>query len=63
MTKQGLKKKSLFAFWVVVGPVLQNSPATAINNPEFRKGVAIKTLKFCRILAKFEDHCVVHVDE
>ena len=37
--------------------------ATARNNPHFRKGIAIMTLKFCRNLAKFEDICVVHVDE
>ena len=41
--------------------VLQISPATAINDPDFRKGIAIKTLKFCRILAKFEDLCLVHI--
>ena len=43
--------------------VLQISPTTAINDPDFGKSVAIKTLMFCRILAKFEDLCVVHVDE
>ena len=43
--------------------VLQISPATTINNPDFRKEIAIRTLKFCRIHAKFEDLCVVHVDE
>ena len=44
-------------------PVLQISPATAINHPDFRKGIAIKTWTSCRILAKFKDLCVVHVDE
>ena len=34
-----------------------------MNDPDFGKGIAIKTLKFCRILAEFEDLCVVHVDE
>ena len=43
--------------------VLQNSPATAINNPELGESIAISTLMFCRILAKFEDLCVVLVDE
>ena len=37
--------------------VLQISPATAINDPDFRKGIAMRTLKFCRILTKFEDLC------
>ena len=43
--------------------VLQNSPATAINNPDYRRGITIRTLKFCRKLAKFEDLCVIHVGE
>ena len=43
--------------------VLQISPATAINDPDFWKCTAIRTLKFFEIIAKFEDVCVVHVDE
>ena len=43
--------------------ILQISPATAEIFPDFLKGIAIRTLKFYRILAKFEDLCVVHVDE
>ena len=42
---------------------LQISPAITMNDPDFPEGIAIKTLKFCRILPKFEDLCVVHVDE
>ena len=41
--------------------VLQISPATAINNRDIRDGVAVKTLTFCNILAKFEDLCLVHI--
>ena len=41
--------------------VLQISPTIAIHDPDFGKGIAIRTLMFCRILAKFEDLCVVHV--
>ena len=41
--------------------VRQISPATALNDPDFWKGIVIRTFKFCRILAKFEDLCVVHV--
>ena len=43
--------------------VLQISTATAINDPDFGENIAIKTLMFCRILAKFEDLCLVHVGE
>ena len=47
--------------------ILQISPATAVNDPDYGKSIAIKTLMFCRILAKFKDLCVdlcvVHVDE
>ena len=43
--------------------ILQISPATAINDTDFLKDIAIKTLMFCRILAKFEDLCLVHVVE
>ena len=43
--------------------LLQISPATTINDPEFEKGIAIRTLMFCRILAMFEDLCLVHVGE
>ena len=43
--------------------VHQISPATAMNDPDFGEGIAIKTLMFCRILAKFEDLCVVHIFE
>ena len=43
--------------------ILQFSPATAINHPDFGKSIAIMTLMFCKILAKFEDLLVVHVDE
>ena len=43
--------------------VLQISRATAINDPDIRKAILIKPMKFCRILAKFEDLCVVHVGE
>ena len=32
--------------------ILQISPAIARNDPDFGKGIAIRTLKFCRILAK-----------
>ena len=41
--------------------VLQISPATATNNPEFRGGIAIGALKFRRILSEFEDLCLVHI--
>ena len=41
----------------------QISPATAINDPDFWKGIAISTLKFCIILGKFEDLCVKHIFE
>ena len=43
--------------------VLQISSATAINNPDFRKRIAVRALKFCRIFAKFEDLdlCLVHI--
>ena len=65
MTKPGIEEESQLAFWVVVRLplVLQISPATAINDPDFRKGIATRTLKFCRILAKFEDLCLVHIFE
>ena len=43
--------------------ILQIAPATSINNTDFRTGIDISTLKFCRILTKFEDLCAVHVDE
>ena len=34
------------------------SPATAILNTDYWQSTTIKTLKFCRILAKFQDLCV-----
>ena len=43
--------------------ILQISLETAVIYPDFRKGIAIRTLKFCRILAKFEDLCEVRVDD
>ena len=43
--------------------VLQFSPAIAINDPDFWKGIAIRTLIFCKFFAQFEDLCVVHVFE
>ena len=65
MTKPRIEEKSLFAFCVVVGLRLyfKISPATAIIDSDFGKGIAIRTLKFCRILANFEHLCAVHVDE
>ena len=53
--KAGIEVKSI-ASCCRTPLVLQISPVTA----DFREGIAIKTSKFCRILAKF---CVVHVDE
>ena len=43
--------------------VLQISLSTALNDPDFGESIAIRTLMFCRILEKFEDLCVIHVDE
>ena len=65
MTKPGIEVKSQLVFWSVVGTprVLQISAATAINDSDFGRSIAIKTLMFFGILAKFEDLCVVHVDE
>ena len=65
MTEPKTEIKSQLAFWNVVGlcEYFQISPAIAIIDPDFGESIAIKTLMFCRILANFEDLCVVHVGE
>ena len=65
MTKPEIEVKSQLVFCQVVGlrEYKKISPATAINDSNFGKGIAIKTSTMCRILAKFEDLCVVRVVE
>ena len=45
MTKPGIEVQSLFAVWIP--RVLQISPATAMNDPDFGNGISIRTLMFC----------------
>ena len=52
-----------FLFCCRTPRVLQISPKTATNDPDFGESIAIKTLMSCRSLAMFQDFCVVHVDE
>ena len=65
MAKPGIEVESRLVFWSVVGlrEYFKMSPATAINDTDFCKRIAIKTLKFCRILARFEDLCAVQTFE
>ena len=65
MTKPGIEEKSQFALCVVVGLRLYFKflPQLQIHDLDFRKGIAIRTLKLCRILAKFEDLCLIHFSE
>ena len=65
MTNPGIEVKSQLVYWNVVGlrEYFKFLPQLQEHDPDFGEGIAIKTLMFCRILAKFEYLCVVHVDE
>ena len=63
MTNPRIEVQSLFAFWVVGLREYFEFPATSINDSDCGKGIAIRTLLFFRIPAKFEDLCLVHVGE
>ena len=47
--------------WCTAWIVPQISSASAINNPNFCKGIAVGALKLWSIFAEFEDLCLVHV--
>ena len=40
---------------------LQISPATAINNSNFRERIAVRALTLCSVFAELEDFCSIHV--
>ena len=43
--------------------ILHFSSVTTINYPDFSESIAIKTLMFTRIFAKFDDICGIHISK
>ena len=47
--------------WFRASIVLKISSASAINDPIFCKGFAVRALKLFSVLAELEDFCLIHV--
>ena len=47
--------------WFRASIVLEISSASAMNDPNFCQGFAVRALKLFSILAELEDFCLIHV--